>query len=350
MIQVKSLLEKMMELAASDMHICAGAAPTFRIDGKLTSIDPKTLNADETTSILETILTPEQLSTLSRQKELDFSFTLDSRVRFRANYFFDKGCVAAAFRLIPTYIPTLQELGMPSFVENITKKTRGLVLVTGPTGSGKSTTLAAMVNHINTHKALHIITIEDPIEYIHTHKKSIVNQRELGSDTHSFANALRSSLREDPDVILVGEMRDLDTIKLAISAAETGHLVFGTLHTNTAAESVDRIIDVFEPAQQSQIRVQLANNLQGIISQQLLPRKNSRGRIAAIECMMVTSAIRNLIRENKTYQIQSLIQTGAASGMVSMDQSLKQLVKQDIVERDIALEHAINPEELAKSI
>lgn len=347
---MEQLLEKMMEVGASDLHICTGTSPAYRINGKLKKFEDIAYSSEKVTTFLHSLLTQNQIETLTTHKELDFSFQLDQRVRFRTNYYYEKGNLAGAFRIIPAYIPTLDELGMPSTLKAITEKPRGLVLVTGPTGSGKSTTLAAFIHEINMNRAAHIVTIEDPIEYIHHHQKSIINQREIGTDTFNFSGALRSALREDPDVILIGEMRDLETIKLAITAAETGHLVFATLHTNTAAESIDRIIDVFEPNAQSQIRSQLSSNLQAVISQQLIPKQDGKGRIAAIEYMICTSGIRNLIRENKTFQIPSLIQTGASHGMVSMDQSLKQLVQSGVIHREIALEKSVHKEELAKII
>lgn len=262
----------------------------------------------------------------------------------------DRGAVASAFRLISSRIPTVRELNLPSILETLSEKPRGLILVTGPTGSGKSTSLAAMIWHINSTRATHIITIEDPIEYLHSHNLSVINQRELGNDTRSFAAALRASLREDPDVLLVGEMRDMETIALAITAAETGHLVFATLHTNNAAESIDRIIDVFPPGQQEQVRIQLANNLQAIVSQQLLPRASGPGRVPAIEVMIATPAIRNLIRENKTHQIPSMIQTSGKMDMMTMDQCLRDLYMKGHITLEEAMTRAINIEELKKMI
>jgi len=262
----------------------------------------------------------------------------------------DRGTVAAALRLIPTRIPTVQELGLPAIVEQLARRPRGLLLVTGPTGSGKSTSLAAVIDQINRERSEHIITIEDPIEYLHSHKKSVINQRELGQDTHSFQAALRVALREDPDVLLVGEMRDLETISLAITCAETGHLVMATLHTNNAAESVDRMIDVFPPEQQEQIRVQLSNNILAVMSQQLLPRAGQPGRVAAIEVMVATAAIRNLVRENKAHQITSIIQTSAEHGMQTMDQALRDLYQQSMVTYEMAMQRAQNQEELKKLI
>ena len=308
------------------------------------------------------IISDDNVTKFEQTKELDFSYALpipfdqrtpgrgNVRARFRVNMYRDRGSVASAFRLISSRIPTVEELNLPPLLKQLSEKPRGLILVTGPTGSGKSTSLAAMINHINSNYSHHIITIEDPIEYLHSHKNSVINQRELGSDTLSFGNALRASLREDPDVLLVGEMRDMETIALAITAAETGHLVFATLHTNNAAESIDRIIDVFPPGQQEQIRVQLSNNIVSIISQQLLPRANGPGRIPANEIMVATPAVRNLIRENKTHQIPSIIQTSAAHGMTSMDQCLRDLYMKGLITLDEAITRCQNVEELKKMI
>jgi twitching motility protein PilT len=349
-VHVDEFLQLMMEKNASDLHICAYSEPILRVDGKLERLSYEKFTPEQSKKILYEILTDAQIQRYETTYELDFAYAWPDKARFRVNIYRERGAVAAAFRLISNRVPTLRELNMPTVLEQIAEKPRGLVLVTGPTGSGKSTTLAAMINHINETKADHIITIEDPIEYLHTHKKSLVNQRELGSDTKSFANALRASLREDPDVILVGEMRDPETIHLAITAAETGHLVFATLHTNTAAESIDRIIDVFEPAQQSQIRVQLANNIQAGISQQLLPRAAGSGRVPALEIMIATPAVRNLIRENKTFQITSIIQTSGSTGMITMDQYLKELCTKGVISVETGVSRSVNPEELKKMI
>ncbi len=278
--------------------------------------------------------------------ELDFSYSLAKVSRFRVNVYRDKGTVAAAFRVIPARILSIRELGLPPILEELARKPRGLILVTGPTGSGKTTTLSAMVGQINNERSAHVITIEDPIEYLHTHKLSIVNQRELGADTKSFGNALRSALREDPDVILVGEMRDLDTISTAITCAETGHLVLATLHTNNAPQTVDRIVDVFPPEQQEQIRFMLSNNLEGVLCQQLLPRAGRPGRVCAMEVMIASPAIRNLIREAKAHQVTSVIQTSANLGMQTMDQSLRDLYQKGLISYDEALQRAMNPDEL----
>lgn len=349
-VHLDELLETVVENNASDLHICAGLPPVMRIDGELKAMRYTPLSPEVSQRIIYDILSDDQIQRFETDLELDCSYQLRKIARFRVNVFRDRGTVACALRLIPTKIPTIQQLGLPPVVEKLARRPRGLLLVTGPTGSGKSTTLAAMINQINLERAEHIITIEDPIEYLHTHKKCIINQRELGQDTHAFQNALRASLREDPDALLVGEMRDLETIKLAITCAETGHLVMGTLHTNSAAESVDRIIDVFPADEQEQIRVQLSNNLIGVLSQQLLPRAGQPGRVAAIEVMVANSAIRNLIRENKAHQMTSMIQTGAADGMQTMDQALRDLVQQSLVTYEVAMQRAQNPQELERLI
>ena len=349
-LHIDELLHIVVEKNSSDLHLCADAEPIIRVDGKLIRLNYEKLGTPDTARLLYAIITDENIEKFERTMELDFSYALPKIARFRVNYYRDRGSVAAAFRLIPNRIPTVRELQLPPILEELTKKPRGLILVTGPTGSGKSTSLAAMINQINRNVAHHIITIEDPIEYLHQHNQSIINQRELGHDTHSFAAALRACLREDPDVILVGEMRDTETIALAITAAETGHLVFATLHTNNAAESIDRIIDVFPPGQQEQIRIQLANNLQAVVAQQLMARAGSPGRIPAIEVMIATPAIKNLIRENKTHQIPSMIQTSGAMGMQSMDQNLRDLYMKGFITFEDAMSRANNIEELKKMI
>ncbi|MCW5946787.1 MAG: type IV pilus twitching motility protein PilT [Fimbriimonadales bacterium] len=349
-LHIDELLNIVVEKNSSDLHICYDAEPVIRVDGKLIRLNYEKLAPTDTARLLYAIVNDEQIERFERTLELDFSYSLPKKARFRVNYYRDRGAIAGAFRLIPNRIPTVRELNLPPILEELSKKPRGLILCTGPTGHGKSTTLAAMINQINRSRAEHIITIEDPIEYLHSHNLSIINQRELGHDTHAFANALRACLREDPDVILVGEMRDTETIALAITAAETGHLVFATLHTNNASESIDRIIDVFPPGQQDQIRIQLANNLQAVISQQLLPRAGSPGRIPAIEVMIATPAIRNLIRENKTHQIPSMIQTSGAHGMQSMDQNLRDLYMKGFITFEDAMARAINIDELKKMI
>ncbi|MER3403011.1 MAG: type IV pili twitching motility protein PilT [Armatimonadota bacterium] len=349
-MHIDELLYIVVEKGASDLHLCPYVEPVIRVDGQLLRLNFEKANPQHTQRLMYDILTDEQIQRFETTYELDFSYSLHKVARFRVNAYKDKGAVAAAFRLIPARVPTIRELNLPPVLEELTRRPRGLILVTGPTGSGKSTTLAAMLNQINSERSVHIITIEDPIEYLHTHKFSIINQRELGQDTKSFAAALRSALREDPDVILVGEMRDLETIQLAITAAETGHLVFATLHTNNAAESIDRIVDVFPPGQQEQIRIQLANNLQAIVSQQLLPRAGQPGRVPAVEVMIATPAIRNLIRENKTHQIHTMIQTSGQLGMQTMDQALRDLYIKGWVTYEEAMSRAINPDELRKMI
>lgn len=339
-----------VDRGASDLHICVGLPPIIRVDGELIQLPYTKFTPAVTQRMMYDILSDEQVQTFENEFELDFSYSMQKLARFRVNVFRDRGTVAAALRQIPTRIPTLEELNMPPMLAELTYKPRGLVLVTGPTGSGKSTTLAAMVNHINMNRGVHIITVEDPIEYLHTHKKSIINQRELGADTLSFARALRSCLREDPDVILVGEMRDLETTSIAITTAETGHLVFATLHTNTAAETVDRMIDQFPADQQEQIRVQLANNLVAVISQQLLPRAGQPGRVCAQEIMICTPAIRNLIRESKAHQMATVMQTSADVGMQTMDQCLRDLYHRGLITYEDAMAKAVSPDELKKLI
>lgn len=349
-LHIDELLHIVVDRNASDLHICQGEAPVIREDGALKRLNFEKFTSQILQRMMYEIISDDNINKFETTLELDFSYQLPRRARFRVNMYRDRGSVAAAFRLIPQKIPTVRDLNLPPLLETLTDKPRGLILVTGPTGSGKSTSLAAMVNHININTAVHIITIEDPIEYLHTHKQSVINQRELGGDTKSFANALRASLREDPDVLLVGEMRDMETISLAITAAETGHLVFATLHTNNAAESIDRIIDVFPPGQQEQIRVQLSNNLQAIISQQLLPRAGAPGRVPANEIMLASPAIRNLIREAKTHQIPSMIQTSGNMGMITMDQCLRDLYLKGYISLEDAFSRCQNPEELKKMI
>jgi twitching motility protein PilT len=295
-------------------------------------------------------MTDEHKESFDQEKELDFSYSLDDGARFRVNIYQQRGTLGAALRLIPNIDLDLGKLNLPPAVESLTRKNNGLVLVTGPTGSGKSTTLAAMINLINRERASHIVTIEDPIEYYHKHQRSLISQREIGIDSHSFANALKHVLRQDPDVILIGEMRDLETIGIAITAAETGHLVFGTLHTQDAPTTIDRIIDVFPPYQQSQIRTQLSICLQGVISQRLLRKAAGRGRVPAVEIMVVTPGIRNLVREGKTHQIYSAIETGKEYGMITMDQALEGMVRAGEVEPQMAVDFSTQPEEMAKKI
>jgi twitching motility protein PilT len=347
---IDDLLRMVVEKGGSDLHLCVGVPPIIRIDGQLTPTPFDRVTPQDSQRLVYDILTDEHIQRFERDLELDMSYSLAKVSRFRVNVYRDKGTIAAAFRVIPTRIPTLEELGLPRVLTELARKKRGLVLVTGPTGSGKSTTLAAMINQINQERSEHIITVEDPIEYLHQHGRSIINQRELGMDTRAFQNALKSSLREDPDVILVGEMRDLETISLAVTAAETGHLVFATLHTNNAAQTVDRVVDVFPPGQQEQIRFQLSNNLEAVLCQQLLPKAGGPGRICAMEIMICTPAIRNLIREAKAHQITSSIQTSASVGMQTMDQCLRDLYHRGSISFEEALTRAMNPDELKKMI
>ncbi len=335
-VRMKKLLDAAIGQKASDLHISVGVPPVIRVDGKLVPItgESQLLPAD-TKKLTHSILTETQLERLTQERELDFSFGYRS-MRFRVNAFYERGNMAAALRLIPKEIKSMTDLALPTILENFTLPTQGLVLITGPTGHGKTTTTAALLRHINDSRRAHIVTIEDPIEYLFEHNKSIIQQREVGSDTLSFAQALRSALREDPNIVFLGEMRDLETIESALTVAETGHLVFATLHTNNAAQTADRIIDVFPPHQQAQVRTQLANVLVGIISQRLLPRV-SGGRIAAVEIMVANSAVRNVIRESKTHQLNNIIQISASEGMISLDKVLAELVKKGEITIDDAL-------------
>lgn len=334
---IQEYLSQAIAVNASDLHITVGKPPILRTDGALVPVGDKPLTPSDTLEMVREILDSERFSILERVGEYDFSFGLNSLGRFRVNAYKQRGSFGMALRVVHGEIPTMEELRLPSIAADLSRKQRGLILVTGPTGSGKSTTLASMIDLINTERSCHIITLEDPIEYLHQHKKSMVNQREIGSDTKSFANGLRAALREDPDVILVGEMRDLETISIAVTAAETGHLVLSTVHTMGAANTIDRIIDIFPPYQQQQVRVQLAEVLNGIISQQLIVRKNEKGRVGAFEIMISTNAIRNLIREGKTHQIQSSLQTGVKFGMHTMDNDLLELYHQNMISRDSVL-------------
>jgi len=342
MMDVSELLLLTKEKSASDLHLSAGIAPTLRIHGTLEKVDHDPLTKEDMHTMLYDILSDENRARFEENKELDFSIELANVGRFRVNAFYQRRGEGASFRLIPENIKSLSDLGMPPIVEKLAHIERGLVLVTGPTGSGKSTTLASMINIINTERYQHIITIEDPIEFVHQAKNCLVNQREVGFHTKSFTAALRSALREDPDVILVGEMRDLETISMALTAAETGHVVFATLHTNSAPQTIDRIVDVFPPHQQSQIRTQLSDALQGVVSQTLIPTIDGHGRVCAVEIMVASSAIRNLIREGKTHQMPSIIQTSARDGMQSMDQTLRNLVMQRKISPDDAFRFAID--------
>ena len=341
-LRIEILLEEIVRKNASDLHLQVGLPPMMRLDGVLAPFPGyNPLNAEEVEHLVFAILDDDQQKILIKDKEFDFSFAFGDLGRFRVNAFHERGNLAASLRLIPNQIKTIAELGMPPVIQSFADFPRGLVLVTGPTGSGKSTTLAALIDKINSEKAQHIITIEDPIEFTHKSKRSAIVQREVHYDTYSFSAALRSSLRQDPDVVLIGEMRDLETISAAITIAETGHLVFATLHTNSAAQSIDRMIDVFPPHQQSQVRSQLANVLQGICAQRLVPAIGG-GRVVAAEVMVANPAIRNIIREGKTHQLDTVIQTGSDQGMQTMDRTLVKLVQSGVVTYDDAREFAVD--------
>jgi twitching motility protein PilT len=341
----------MVERGGSDLHVTTNSPPQIRIDGKLVPLDMPPLTAPETKQLAYSVLTDAQKHRFEEALELDLSFGIKGLARFRANIFNQRGATAAVYRQIPYEILGFKELGLPPVVEEICNKPRGLVLVTGPTGSGKSTTLAAMIDKINRERHEHIITIEDPVEFLHQHKSCIVNQRELHADTHSFAASLKSALRQDPDVVLIGEMRDLETIESALRIAETGHLTFGTLHTNSAAQTINRIVDVFPSHQQPQIRAQLSFVLEGILCQALLPKANGKGRAMAMEILVPNAAIRNLIREDKVHQIYSMMQTGQAKyGMQTFNQSLATLYFKKLITLQTALSRSSNPDELQEMI
>jgi twitching motility protein PilT len=344
---IDTLLEQMVAHNASDLHITVGSPPVLRLRGHLHRLDqlPR-LSADDTRQLLYRILSTEQQKLLELNRQIDLSYSMPGVARFRVNIYSQRESLAGAFRLIPTELKTLEELGVPRSLYGLCDKPRGLVLVTGPTGSGKSTTLAALIDEINRTRADHIITIEDPIEFLHKHKSCIVNQRELGPDAVSFADALRGALRQDPDVILLGEMRDLETIGTALTAAETGHLVFATLHTQDAASTVDRLIDVFPAEQQGQIRAQIAGTLQGVVTQTLLPTADGQGRVPAVEILFPEDAVRNLIRQHKIEQIYSVMQTGTARGMMTLEQSLADLVLRGVVTEEVALNRSSRPDQL----
>src|SRR5213595_271180 len=341
------LLEHMVARNASDLHVTVGTPPVVRVRGEVQRLDEYApLSAEDSQQLLYRILSSEQQKLLELNRQLDFSHSIPGLARFRVNVYFQRESIGAAFRLIPTELKTLEELGIPESLHVLAQKPRGLVLVTGPTGSGKSTTLAALIDEINRNRSEHILTIEDPIEFLHRHKRCIVNQREIGPDATSFADALRAALRQDPDVILLGEMRDLETISTALTAAETGHLVFGTLHTQSASSTVDRIIDVFPAEQQEQVRIMIAGSLQGVVTQALLPTADGAGRVAALEILFTDDASRNLIRQGKVEQIYSIMQTGTQKGMQTMEQALGELVLRRIVTLEVALSRSSRPEQL----
>jgi twitching motility protein PilT len=346
-LSIDALLERMVAMTASDLHITVGSPPVVRVNGTLRPLEgAEPLAPDQTHQMLYRILSTEQQKNLEVDRQIDIAHSIPGLARFRVNVYFQRGTLGAAFRLIPTEIKTLEELGIPPSLHSLTDRPRGLVLVTGPTGSGKSTTLAALIDEINRKRREHILTIEDPIEFVHRHKKCVVNQREIGPDAPTFAAALRAALRQDPDVILLGEMRDLETIATAITAAETGHLVFATLHTQSAPSTVDRIIDAFPAAQQEQIRVQLAATLEGIVTQALLPTSDGAGRVPALEVLYPDDAVRNLIRQGKVEQIYSVMQTGTGKGMQTMEQALADLTLRRIITLNAALSRSSRPEQL----
>jgi twitching motility protein PilT len=350
-LPLPQLLKIMVDEGGTDLHITTNSPPIIRVHGILRRIEHPQLSPAETKQVIYSILNDTQKYKFEEQWELDFSFGIKGLARFRANVFMQRGAVAGAFRRIPYEIFSFEKLGLPPVVSTLSVKPRGLVLVTGPTGSGKTTTLAALIDKVNSERSVHIITIEDPIEYLHTHKKAMVNQRELHADTKSFPNALRAALREDPDVVLIGEMRDLETIQAAITTAETGHLTFATLHTNSASQTINRMIDVFPPHQQDQVRTQLSMNLEGIVTQALLPKIDGRGRVVASEVLIPSPAIRHLIRDNKIHQIYSSMQTGQEKyGMITFNQSLSNLYFRREISMELAMSVSHNAEELNELI
>jgi twitching motility protein PilT len=347
LFSIDDLLEQMVARGASDLHVTSGSEAAVRVDGRLERLeDFGKLTAEDNQRLLYRILSTEQQKQLEIKRQLDFSYSIPGLARFRVNVFFQRESLGGAFRMIPTELKTLDQLGMPAALTELAEKPRGLILVTGPTGSGKSTTLAAMIDMINSSRADHIMTIEDPIEFLHRHKRCIVNQREIGPDAISFAEALKGALRQDPDVILLGEMRDLETIGTALTAAETGHLVFATLHTQDAPGTVDRLIDVFPAAQQEQVRVQIAGTLQGVVTQTLLPRADGQGRVAAVEILLPDDAVRNLIRQAKVEQIYSVMQTAGKRGMQTLEQALAELIMRGIVTQEVAMNKSSRPDQL----
>jgi twitching motility protein PilT len=344
---IDDLLEHMVALGASDLHVTSGSEPVIRLNGHLERVEGfSRLTPDDTQRLLYRILSTEQQKHLEVNRQIDVSHSIPGLARFRVNVYFQRESLGGAFRMIPTELKTLEDLGLPQQLHELSGKPRGLVLVTGPTGSGKSTTLAAVIDEINRTRSDHIMTIEDPIEFLHRHKRCIVNQREIGPDATSFAEALRGALRQDPDVILLGEMRDLETIATALTAAETGHLVFATLHTQDAPSTVDRLIDVFPAAQQEQVRIQIASTIQGIVTQTLIPTIDGQGRVAAVEILFPDDAVRNLIRQGKVEQIYSVMQTGTNKGMQTLEQAFVDLIARGIIAQDVALARSSRPEQL----
>ncbi len=343
-ISIEQLLKYSLDSGASDLHLSVGSIPRVRINGEMHKLQLPALDQDSMLGIMKQVMSDNLAKAFEERLEIDFSTSLEGHGRFRVNFFHQMDGLGGVFRAIPTEIHTVEDLGLPPFLNSLAMKDRGLILLTGPTGSGKSTTLAAMIDHINDNRHCHIITIEDPVEYYHKSRNALINQREVGAHTHSFANALRSALREDPDVILVGEMRDLETIQLALTAAETGHLVLSTLHTSSTAKTIDRIIDVFPAGQKDQIRSMLSESLVAVIAQKLLPTKNRNSRVPAAEILVVNSAVKNLIREDKIYQIPSVLQAGGTEGMQTLDQDLQRLLMQGTITREDAMQIADNPE------
>lgn len=347
---MEDILKDMVQKASSDLHIKAGSPPMLRIDGELIPGSTLVLSGDRVRLLCESIITDQQKAEFIAEKELDFAYSVPGLARFRVNLHFQRGSWAAAFRIVPVRPFTLDELKLPVILKELAMKPRGLILVTGPTGSGKSTSLAAMINHINENRKCHIITVEDPIEFLHKDKISVISQREINADTHSFGKALRHILRQDPDVIMIGELRDLETTQIAVTAAETGHLVLASLHTNSAPATVDRMIDIFPPHQQQQIRMQLSVTLEGVMCQTLLPKASGHGRIMAMELMPINPAVRNIIREGKTHQIPNIIQAGSSFGMKSMDMSLRDLYNQGVITYEEALSKAADPADFDRLI
>ncbi len=350
-MEINELLRLAVDNGASDIHLTVGIPPVFRMDGMLIKLDKLSkLLPEDTQKFAYSIMNAMQIDHFEKNGEVDFSYSILGICRFRINIYRQRGSIGLALRAVPLRVPSIEELGLPEVIKEMAMMKRGLILVTGPTGSGKSTTLAAMINYINQNQSSHVLTLEDPIEYLHRHQTSIVNQRELGLDTKSYGDALRAALRQDPDVILIGEMRDLETISTAITAAETGHLVLSTLHTMGAVSTIDRIIDVFPPDQQQQIRIQLSAVLQGVVSQQLLRKSDNNGRIAAMEIMLCNAAIRNHIREGKTYQIMNAIQTNRKDGMIAMDAFLADLYHNNKITYEDAISHAVDKDFIAKML
>lgn len=350
-LKIQQLFKLMVDSNASDLHVTSGTSPGLRVHGEIIRVKTSPLSGEDTKRLIYQILTEDQKNEFEKKLELDFSFGIKGLARFRANVFNSKGAVAAVFRVIPSIIPDFKLLNLPNTLLKMCDVTNGLILVTGPTGSGKSTTLAALIDYLNQHESGHIVTLEDPVEFVHSHKSCLVNQREIGTDSLSFSSALKSLLRQDPDIVLVGELRDVETIEAALTIAETGHLVFGTLHTNSCVQTINRIINVFPADQQIQIRTLLSFVLQGIVSQQLIPKSFEKGRVAAMEILVPTTGIRNLIREDKMHQVYSQMQIGQdKSGMITMNQSLKKHVEAGAISSDVAMGYSNVPEELATQL